>query len=112
LPYSPPVRHIPFAGVAEALRHTHFQHLEYGQETLVALLYSGHCLLGINFLRSVLVPPLSRIFGVPTKKNEHFGGFEVMLYRGFCPIHVRYRESRSNVISMEICRDIHLTNVN
>jgi hypothetical protein len=35
LPYSPPVRHIPFAGVAEALRHTHFQHLEYGQETLV-----------------------------------------------------------------------------
>jgi hypothetical protein len=43
LPYSPPVRHIPFADVAEALRHTHFQHLEYGQGTLVEpifLLYS------------------------------------------------------------------------
>jgi hypothetical protein len=36
-PYSPPVRHIVFTGVADAVCHTHFRHLEYGQETLVKL---------------------------------------------------------------------------
>ncbi len=54
---TPPVRHIVFTGVADAVCHTHFRHLEYGQETLVQQLHhplEGRILLHHHFRVSLL----------------------------------------------------------